>query len=181
MSDWDHDLNTPPERCVVCGEPVEGLVVRESEGSTQYVDDKGSIQHSHLSPERAREIGELGRTRKKTERDAEAAELGQALVSVLVDDSDSRAPALRVLLGQLARAAAKDSSGSIRAVESALALVGQRARPMEPPGANEACPLCGRLERPLVLQVTPEGAAFLRSLVEKESDDVRAGESEGPE
>lgn len=138
-----------------------------AEGQVVERDEAGRFVQSNLTSERAREIAAQGARRKSGEAKAEAEALAEALSSVLVSPEDPRADALRLLITQLSRAASKDSQSSIRAVESALSLVGERQTRMEPPRPGQVCKLCGLVagERKVALSLSRAGVDTLRELV----------------
>lgn len=156
-------LNTCPE----CGQSFEGLEFRvDADGCTRGRDAAGAIRHAHLSKVAAQRMSAIGAKASSREGKAEAQALADALCDVLVDPDDPRGPALTLLLSSLARAASKDSQSSIKAVDSALALVGSRPKEgMRPPRAGETCGLCGRFDPLTLPAVSPEGVSFMAALI----------------
>jgi len=127
----------------------------------------GKFERARLTSERGSEIGRLGAQGKHA---AGALELGRALSDLLVREDDPKAPALRLLLEELANAAAKSSAGKVRAIETALELVGQRAS-LRPPEPWETCRLCGRAERrEIKLSLSGEATAALGEILASRED-----------
>jgi hypothetical protein len=108
----------------------------------------------------------IGSRSTSKEGKAEAQELADALISVLVDEGDPRAEALRLLLTQLARAASKNATASLKAIESALGLVGSRVGRVAPE-RGQVCQVCGRADPTVGLEISPESFSFLAGLVAK--------------
>lgn len=140
---------------------------RLSEDQSVQRDDGGRFAGGRMSTERAREIGEKGgksvphRIREKAEN------LGDALVAALIptDDMSPDAQAKRLLLHELAEAAARDGSMSVRAIEIALRVTGTTGPETTwDEHSGKPCPTCLRgPQTPLV--ISDEGAANLRALL----------------
>jgi hypothetical protein len=133
-------------KCKLCDETLsDNLTLREPSGYIQYVDENNIIRHNHITKEHASTIGSGTHLSKKDKADADA--LSEAIAGVVVNDDDPRADALRILIKQLSRSASKDAASSLKAVELALQLVGERGG-MKSPRAGERCPLCKRDDKP---------------------------------
>lgn len=140
--------------------PVEGDGESESVADGHRIrrdPSTGRIVASELSSDRAAAIGRSGGKTTPKETLATAEELHGALVAVLVDEHDERAPALKMLLGLVAREAARNGSKALQAIQTGLSLVGATAKSsVKPPaGPHDPCSVCGRTETPIYLS---EGA-----------------------
>jgi len=148
-------------------EPLEEVFSEEdhevvADGQAVVRGPDGKITKAFLTPERAAIMGRLGGRGKS---DSGSLELGRALCDLLVREDDPKAAALTLLLGELANAAAKSSAGKVRAIETALELVGQRAI-LRPPEPWETCRLCGRTERrEIKLSLSGAAAAALGEML----------------
>lgn len=110
--------------------------------------ERGQIIKGVLSPERA---SEMAKQRALNTKDAEA--LSAALCDLVLEQvPENKQKSMKLLIGRLAAEASKSGGQAMKAVEACLNLVGHRMA-QEPPLPNEKCPLCGRLDTPIILNV----------------------------
>ncbi len=139
-----------------CFVNVEGLVQSGSadEGELTYKDEGNIIRHKHLSSEYAKEIA--SKSRIGPEAKVAAKNLYEAMCEFLIVPEDPRSAALKPILKSLSRAVAKDASQSIRAIETALSLIGPRKDQITVHDGT-LCPTCNEIKGDKIVVEIAEG------------------------
>jgi len=136
--------------------------------------ESGKIISNEQTSERAAEIGALGGRKLARDKRVAADKLAEELATVLVDENDPRAGAMRGLLHELADAAGATGSGRTKAIETALSLIGSRPRETSArPNKDQTCPLCGRVDIE-TLSLTPAAQKVLQDVLGRGAWQIKA-------
>jgi len=157
-TDWDRSLNSVEEN--------EG----RDTGQTIERGPDGKIVHSTLSPERAKEIGQLGGAaagkRDRQEADALAAQVLEILPAL---EDPAKGAVRETLLRHYCRFAVSEKGASgLTAIEGISRLVGEAfasAPKTVMPKPGEVCGVCGRPDPTAPLLVNGAGLTWLRKLL----------------
>ena len=102
-----------------------------------YVDENGLYAHRHNTKDWSPK-GKQGTSSKA------GTELGEALVDLLVHEDDEKAKSLTIILMELGQTASEGKAAGLRALETALNLIGRSAKQAKPQ-QGQTCATCLRV------------------------------------